>query len=188
MYTVHLYVTGYDINSDSEVSNIYFLHDVRYFSLISWSSLLFTNLQMLGPAENHIEEKLCGEEKPEPAKVDDPDSKIRKPRKNRISFTNQQVTKLELYFKQSPYFSLEGRQAISKELGVEERSVHNWFKNKRVRAKNSKDQCVSVVSKVGLVSLSPPLQWYSVSRRGREGSEQNHGVLLWRRLPAIWKL
>ena len=113
---------------------------------------------MLGPAENHIEEQLCGEEKPEPAKVDDPDSKTRKPRKHRTSFTNQQVAKLELYFKQSPYFSLEGRQAISKELVVEERSVHNWFKNRRVRAKSSEDQCVSVVSKVGLVSMSPPIR------------------------------
>ena len=84
-----------------------------------------------GGEENH---------KLRPKEVEVSDSKVKKARKTRTSFSNEQIRKLESYFKESPYLCLEEREAVSEELGVEERSVNNWLKNRRVRAKSYEEE------------------------------------------------
>ena len=67
----------------------------------------------------------------------DAESKSKRSRKTRISFTNEQVKKLEVYYEANPYLGLKEREALAQKLNVEERSVNNWFKNRRVRTKRN---------------------------------------------------
>ena len=61
--------------------------------------------------------------------------------RHRTSFSDEQVKKLEVCYEANPYLGLKEREALAQKLNVEERSVNNWFKNRRVRAKrNSGEQ------------------------------------------------
>lgn len=76
----------------------------------------------------------------QPGKAEESDVKVKKARKTRTSFSSEQIRKLEAQFKENPYLSLQEREAVGQELGLEERSVNNWLKNRRMRAKSYEEK------------------------------------------------
>ena len=64
-------------------------------------------------------------------KAEESDVKVKKARKTRTSFSSEQIRKLEAQFKENPYLSLQEREAVGQELGLEERSVYLYTEDHR---------------------------------------------------------
>jgi hypothetical protein len=80
-----------------------------------------------------------------------PVRKQKNPCKSRLSWTKAQKTRLETFYQQDPDPTFEMREMLSKELGVETRSVQFWFQNRRShdphRAKHKPPHPVQIPSK-----------------------------------------
>lgn len=58
-------------------------------------------------------------------------SKIKKPRKARTAFTDQQLNNLEKHFARQKYLSVQDRMELATKLGLSDTQVKTWYQNRR---------------------------------------------------------
>lgn len=58
-------------------------------------------------------------------------TKIKKPRKARTAFTDQQLNNLERHFARQKYLSVQDRMELAAKLGLSDTQVKTWYQNRR---------------------------------------------------------
>lgn len=58
-------------------------------------------------------------------------AKIKKPRKARTAFTDQQLNNLEKHFARQKYLSVQDRMELAAKLGLSDTQVKTWYQNRR---------------------------------------------------------
>lgn len=58
-------------------------------------------------------------------------TKIKKPRKARTAFTDQQLNNLEKHFARQKYLSVQDRMELAAKLGLSDTQVKTWYQNRR---------------------------------------------------------
>lgn len=58
-------------------------------------------------------------------------SKLKKPRKARTAFTDQQLNNLEKHFARQKYLSVQDRLELATKLGLSDTQVKTWYQNRR---------------------------------------------------------
>lgn len=58
-------------------------------------------------------------------------SKLKKPRKARTAFTDQQLNNLEKHFARQKYLSVQDRMELATKLGLSDTQVKTWYQNRR---------------------------------------------------------
>lgn len=73
-------------------------------------------------------------------------------RKNRTSFTNEQVFELERVFERKQYLEASERQQLSISLGMTETQVKTWFQNRRMKRKRKRTEETQYYTKLAFAN------------------------------------
>lgn len=65
----------------------------------------------------------------------------RQPRKDRLSFTMEQLRELEQSFARKKYLCFTDRQELAEKIGVSEAQVKTWYQNRRTKWKRNYKLC-----------------------------------------------
>ncbi len=79
---------------------------------------------------------------------------VKRARKNRTSFTEEQMDKLESAFIEKIYPDVHQREQIAADMGVQEEVIRVWFKNKRQKLKRKFNQDKESINKTYHMNIS----------------------------------
>ncbi|XP_078325322.1 barH-like 1 homeobox protein [Crassostrea virginica] len=79
-------------------------------------------------------------------------SKIKKPRKARTAFTDQQLNNLEKHFARQKYLSVQDRMELATKLGLSDTQVKTWYQNRRTKWKRQTSVSLELLAEANLAN------------------------------------
>eukprot|EP00105_Crassostrea_gigas_P006035 XP_011419824.1 PREDICTED: homeobox protein ceh-30-like isoform X2 [Crassostrea gigas] len=81
-------------------------------------------------------------------------SKLKKPRKARTAFTDQQLNNLEKHFARQKYLSVQDRLELATKLGLSDTQVKTWYQNRRTKWKRQTSVSLELLAEAGSIATA----------------------------------
>ncbi|XP_062620568.1 homeobox protein ceh-30-like [Saccostrea cucullata] len=78
--------------------------------------------------------------------------KIKKQRKARTAFTDQQLHSLEKHFSRQKYLSVQDRMELATKLGLSDTQVKTWYQNRRTKWKRQTSVSLELLAEAGSIA------------------------------------
>ncbi|XP_061170029.1 homeobox protein ceh-30-like [Saccostrea echinata] len=78
--------------------------------------------------------------------------KIKKQRKARTAFTDQQLNSLEKHFARQKYLSVQDRMELATKLGLSDTQVKTWYQNRRTKWKRQTSVSLELLAEAGSIA------------------------------------
>ncbi|KAM4746624.1 barH-like homeobox 1a [Anableps anableps] len=80
---------------------------------------------------------------------------LKKPRKARTAFSEQQLTRLERSFQNRKYLSVQDRMELAASLQLSDTQVKTWYQNRRTKWKRQSAAGLDLLAAAGRILLPP---------------------------------
>ncbi|XP_068166938.1 barH-like homeobox 1a [Antennarius striatus] len=82
--------------------------------------------------------------------------RLKKPRKARTAFSDQQLCRLERSFQKQKYLSVQDRMELAATLQLSDAQVKTWYQNRRTKWKRQSSVGLELLAEAGRMFLPPP--------------------------------
>ncbi|XP_075938599.1 barH-like homeobox 1a [Anarhichas minor] len=107
--------------------------------------------QQSGPEEDFQDKSVSGSDMGGPS--DPAMERLKKPRKARTAFSDQQLSKLERSFQKQKYLSVQDRMELAASLQLSDTQVKTWYQNRRTKWKRQSAVGLELLAEAGRMFL-----------------------------------
>ncbi|XP_030579261.1 barH-like homeobox 1a [Archocentrus centrarchus] len=106
-----------------------------------------------GPDEDFQDKSLSSESRVQSGGCDAVAARLKKPRKARTAFSDQQLSRLERSFQKQKYLSVQDRMELAASLQLSDTQVKTWYQNRRTKWKRQSAAGLELLAEAGRMFL-----------------------------------